>query len=225
MGMNLNDQGQDFKRPPPLEAGTYPGRTVGIVDLGLQPQSYKGEDKAPGRMVSVTYEFSDEFMLDEDGQEDHTKPRWLSEQFVLYNLETEKAKSTARYKTLDPTNLYHGDFLALVDIPVNITVTQNPNKKNPDRPYENVAGISPMRAKDAEKCPALVNKPFVFDLEEPDLDEYAKVPAWMKKQVEKNLEFKGSLLATMLDMGENAPPSAGVTTAEDSDIDDDEVPY
>ncbi len=206
MAMNLSDAGQDFKRPPSLEAGTYPGRTVGIVDLGLQPQSYKGEEKAPGRMVSVTYEFVDEFMLDEEGQEDKAKPRWLSERFVLFNIEADKAKSTARYKALDPTNLYHGDFLALTDIPCSITVVQNPNKKNPDRPYENIGAVSTMRAKDAEACPLLVNETFVFDLEAPELEAYDKVPAWMKKMVESNLEFNGSLLQTMLAMGDNPPP-------------------
>lgn len=204
--MNLNEAGDNFKRPPTLEPGTYPGRTVGIVDLGLQPQSYKGEKKAPGRMVSVTYEFSDEFMLDDDGKEDKEKPRWLTEKFVLFNIETEKAKSTARYKALDPDNQYHGDFLALVDIPVSITVVNSPNNKNPDKPYENVAGIGPMRTKDADACPALVNPSFVFDLEEPDLEVYDRVPNWIKKQVESNLEFAGSEFAGIL-AGQTAPPA------------------
>ena len=205
--MNLNNAGtKDFKKPASLEAGTYPCRTVGIVDIGLQPQSYKGEEKAPGRMVYITYEFTDEFLLDEEGQEDKTKPRWLSEKFVLYNMETERAKSTARYNALDPTNSYHGDFLALVDIPIDVTVVQSPNKKAPDYPYNNIAAVSTMKTKDVKACPPLVNECFVFDLEEPDLDSYAMVPGWIRKQVESNLEFKGSALEAMLEMVANPPP-------------------
>jgi len=225
MGMNLNDQGATFERPPSLEPGTYPARTVGIVDLGLQPQSYNGEDKPPQRMVSVTYEFTDEFLLDEDGQEDKKKPRWLSEQFALFHIESEKAKSTQRYKALDPANDHHGDFLSLVDIPINVTVVQNPNKKNPDRPWENVAAISTMRTKDALNTPELVNKPFVFDLEEPNLDAYAQVPKWLKKTIEGNLEYNGSLFATLLGAGDNPPP----TEAQGEDLANqelsDEVPF
>ena len=217
MSMNLNDAGQDFKRPPTLEPGAYPARTVGIIDLGLQPQSYKGEEKAPGRMVNVTYELVDEFMVDEDGQPDKAKPRWLSEQFVLHNIESEKAKSTARYKALDPTNVYHGDFLALVDIPVNVTIVLNPNPKNKDRPYENISGITTMRTKDAEACPALVNKPTTFDLDEPSLEVYEKIPAWLKKKIESNLEFNGSLFQTLLGAEDKPPQKGAVDNSDEED--------
>ncbi len=230
MGLNLNDQGGDFKRPAPLDAGTYPCRTVGIVDLGLQPQSYKGEEKAPGREVSVTYEFVDEFLKDENGDDDLTKPRWLSESFVVYNLESDKAKSTLRYKAIDPTNQFHGDLLACVDQPCNVTVVLNPNKKNPDRPYENVAAVSTMRLKDVEAMPPLVNPSFVFDLEDPDLEVYERIPAWIRKKVESNLEFPGSRLATMLEDGPGAAPPKEDPGYSDGDnlakaILDDENPY
>ena len=94
-------------------------------------------------------------------------------------------------------------------------MVQNPNKKNLDRPYENVAAVSTMRLKDVEACPPLVNAPFAFDLEEPDLEVYARIPAWIRKKVESNLEFPGSLLATLLEMGENAPPSIAVDVTVD----------
>ena len=226
MGMNLNEAGPDFKRPPSLEAGTYPCRTVGIVDLGLQPQSYKGEEKAPGRMVSVTYEFADEFMLDEDGQPDPSKPRWLSESFVLYHIESEKAKSTSRYKALDPTNQFHGDFLMLYDLPCNVTIVLNPNKKNPDRPYENIASVSTMRPKDAAKAPVLVNGTFLFDLQEPSLDSFELVPQWMQKIVMKNLEFNGSLFKAMLEEGgKDVPKVEDETDGVEKATEDDEVPF
>ena len=54
----------------PLDAGTYPARLVMVIDCGLQPQRpYKGEDKEPAYEIGLTYEFADEFMKDDDGQE------------------------------------------------------------------------------------------------------------------------------------------------------------
>ena len=62
----------------PLDPGTYPARLVQVVDLGLQPQKpYNGKEKPPVHMIHTTYEFVDEFMLDDEGQPDETKPRRL----------------------------------------------------------------------------------------------------------------------------------------------------
>ena len=215
-------------RPPALDPGTYPGRLVLVVDLGLQNQrAYKGKEKSPGREISLTYEFSDEFMLDEDEHDIIDKPRWLSESFVLYNRESEKAKSTKRYTALDPNNNFNGDFLKCVGTPVSITVVQNPNTNNPERPYENIAGITPMRPKDVQLTAELVNEAVVFDLEEPDLESFMKIPKWIQKRVMENLEFRGSLLERLLEEGAKGVPELSIE-AQGPAIpheEDDETPY
>ncbi len=233
MAINASKAGGNSNRPPALESGSYPGRLVLVVDLGLQNQRpYQGEEKPPAREIMLTYEFADEFMLDEDGQEDKAKPRWLSESFPLYNLDSEKAKSTLRYKALDPKLEYGGDFLKVIGEPVNITVVQNPNKKNPERPWENVAGITTMREKDQKKAPGLVNSPVAFDLEEPSLDSFMMLPKWIQKRILENLEFRGSLLETMLEEGNRGVPQAAQAEAAlENNLDrhlaekDDETPY
>ena len=87
----------------PLEPGTYPARLVQVVDLGVQAQRpYQGKEKDPVQEILLTYEFVDEFLKDEDGNEETDKPRWLSESMPLFNLSSERAKSTLRYNALDP---------------------------------------------------------------------------------------------------------------------------
>ena len=55
---------------PNLEPGPYPARLVQIIDLGLQPQRpYKGVEKPPAHELMVTYELSDAFMIDKDGND------------------------------------------------------------------------------------------------------------------------------------------------------------
>ena len=224
MSINASTAGGNSNRPPALESGSYPGRLVLVVDLGLQKQRpYQGEEKPPAREIMLTYEFADEFMKDEEGEDIPDKPRWLSESFPLYNLSSERAKSTLRYKALDPTGRHGGDFLKTLGYAVNVTVVQNPNNKNPERPWENVAGITTMRAKDVIKLPELVNEAVAFDLEEPDLDSFMALPKWIQKRILENLEFRGSLLERMLEEA-----NTSVSTIEEEPMReelDDETPY
>lgn len=189
-----------------MEIGSYPTRLVGIVDCGLQPQSYEGEEKAPKREVAFTYEFVDVFLKDEDGEDVPDKPRWLSEQMPLNNIESEKAKSTIRYKAFDPANIHDGDFVKCLGTPLTVTVGHNPSRKDPKRIFERIMGVATMRAKDAEKCPKLINEAFVFDLEEPDMAVFLKLPKFLQERVKSNLEFNGSKLDAMLK--KDTPPKA-----------------
>lgn len=193
----------------PMEPGTYPARTVGIVDLGKQAQHpFQGKDKPPVNMIAVIYEFVDEFLKDEDGEDIIDSPRHLTEMMPWYNLSSEKAKSTARYRALDPNNVHKGDFSKIVDTPCMVTVVHNPNKIT-GGVYENIGGITPMREKDADKCVPLVKELKVFDLDEPTLEGFESLPAFIQKKIRDGLEYEGSKLWGMLDnenkIGDDSP--------------------
>ncbi len=209
----------------PMDSGTYPARLVQVIDMGLQPQRpYQGQEKPPVRRVMLTYEFVDEFLKDEEGNEQPDKPRWLSENFPLYNLQSERATSTHRYNAMDPDCIHDGDFSKLLGIPVNVTVVQNPGTgKNVGKVYENIDSVSPMRPKDAERCPALVNEPRLFDLDDPDMETFLALPKWLKDVIQSNLEYEGSKLQKML-----GDPNAGPGTAQDEqalETESEENPY
>ena len=188
--------------PPqqPIDIGTYPARLVAVVDLGLQAQSpYQGQEKEPVYQIQTTYELLDEFMKDEEGNDLEDKPKWLSEKFALYGPNAEKAKSTKRYKALDPNNIHDGDWVALLGTPCMVTVVHNPNKKDPTKPpYVNIGNVSAMRAKEAEKAAPLVNATLAFDLDNPDVEVFNKLPQWVQKLVKGNLEYEGSKLEKLL---------------------------
>ena len=183
-----------------LEPGTYPCRVVQVLDLGVQPQRpYKGDPKPPAHEIMVTYEFLDEFCVDEDGEPDESKPRWLSETFPFRNLEADLATSTKRYRALDPEGKFDGDFTLLVDCPCMVTVVNNAGKgANAGKVYTNIAGVATMRAKEAKVAAPLVNDPKVFVLDEPDLTIYKSLPQWLQEKIAENLEFKGSALQKAL---------------------------
>ncbi len=209
---------------PVLDVGNYPGRLVQIIDLGVQPQRpYQGQEKPPAHEIMLTYELVDSFMVDENGKELEDKPRWISETFPLRSLEADKAKSTQRYKALDPSGEYAGDFSQCIGAPVNVTIVHGGVNKNTNKPYENVGNISTMRARDAEKCPELVNPPKVFDLDNPDMKVFSALPQWLQEKIKGNLHYKGSKLAALA--GEAAHPPAPKQEEPEQEEEQDERPW
>jgi hypothetical protein len=183
-----------------IEPGTYPGRIVQILDLGLQPQRpYMGKDKPPAHEIMLTYELVDEFMKDEQGNDIEDKPRWISETLPFYGLFADKAKSTQRYLALDPQQEHDGDFAKLIGCPCNVTVVNNAVG---EKVYDNVAMITAMRERDAAKCPELVNPPRVLDLDNPDKEVFDALPQWVQDKIRGNLNFRGSPLEKLVG---NAP--------------------
>lgn len=187
-----------YEAPDPLDSGSYPGRLVWVVSKGLQPQDdYKGKERPPKDELYVSYELADEFLLDEDGNEIPDKPRFISETFPMNSLDSDLAKSTKRYLALDPKMEFDGDWSKLVGTPCMITIVQNKSEKN-GKIYNNIAGISAMRPKEAAKLPKLVNEPKIFDEIDPDIEVFLSLPKWLQDDIRGNLNFEGSILEEKL---------------------------
>lgn len=210
------------KRPDPLESGTYPARLVGVVLMGTQPQRpYKGEEKPPKLTVRLTYEFLDEFLKDEDGNDIDDKPRWLSEEIPFMSLSADLAKSTKRYFALDPNSEVDGDWGKLLGSPCMVTIVQEADKRpGIDRIYEKIANVSSMRPKEAAKAPELKNDPVVFDFYEPDIEVFKSFPEWIQDKMKSAVDFEGSKLQGLL--GDEGTVVKKDTQAEDDSNDDDE---
>ncbi|MNF33980.1 hypothetical protein D3C84_148110 [compost metagenome] len=197
MALNARNMPQKNNGPrqPAMEAGTYPARLVQVIDFGVQEQRpYKGVAKPPCQTAWMTYEFLDEFCIDEEGQPQEDKPRWLGEELPIYSLEADLAKSTKRYYALDPEEVHGGDFTLLVTSTCMVTINQYPDKKNPGEFKNGISSVTAMRPKEAAKAPELVNEPKVFVIDNPDLEVFKSLPEWMQKKIQGGLEFAGSPL-------------------------------
>ena len=188
----------------PMEAGTYPCRVVQIIDLGVQPQrAFDGNAKPPIQHIRITYEFTDEFCLDDGGKEQDDKPRWLSEDIPFHSLSADLAKSTKRYKAIDPQDNFDGDFTQLVGCACNVTIVNSEGKgKNVGKVYNNIGAVTSMRDRDAKKCAELVNEPTVFLMDEPDKKAWGKLPQWLQDKIKAAIDFEQSPLAKVLAGGE-----------------------
>jgi len=207
---------------PTLEPGTYPARLVQVLAMGLQPQRpHQGKDKPPKPELRVTYELLDEFMLDEDGEELKDKPRWLSIDIPFNALSNDLANSTKHYMALDPKLEHGGDWAKILGNTCMLQVVINPNKKNPDKPYHNIKGISTMRAKEAAIAPELVNGTKVFDPDEPDMEVFGSLPEWIQDKMKNALDYNDSALYTAINGGAGDPtPEPGDANGEAADGDD-----
>lgn len=205
-----------------LEAGNYLGRLVQVLDLGLQAQRpYQGQEKPPKHEVMLTYELGTEFVKDDDGNDDESKPRWISERIPLNSLSADLAKSTKRIKAIDPSLKHGGDLVAMLGSPCTITVVNNVNKKDPSVVYANVGNVTPPMK--GIPVPELVNEPKSFDLDDPDLEIFGSLPEWIQDLIKSNLEFAGSKLDVLLSGG-----SVDDKVVEEDvpfDSDDEDSPY
>lgn len=176
---------------PALEPGTYPARLVQIIVLGTQPQRpYQGQPRDPAEDIRFTYELVDEFLQDEDGNDLEDKPRWVSEDIRFSD--SEKSNCTKRYKAFDPENKDDKDWEKQITKPCMVTLNQYQSGKPGEKVTRNgVVSVVAMRAKDAEKCPELVNDPKVFNIYEPDLEILGSLPQWLQDKIRLAPEFSG----------------------------------
>jgi len=176
MALNANKVAGAGPKATPLAPDNYPARVVQIIDLGVQNQRpYKGVEKPPINEIMVTYELTSEFMLDDEGNEDKERPRWVSERMAFHNLRADKAKSTKRYMALDPKGECEGDFTQLVGRPCLVAIVNN---EKDGRVYNNVGAVSPpVKGMD---IPGLVNEGKVFDLDSATAEDFAALPEWIQ---------------------------------------------
>lgn len=231
MGLSANKQGNNANRveQPQIEADVYPAYLVQIIDMGLQAQKeYKGTVKPPVQEIMLTYELSDTFMVDADGNEMEDKPRWVSETLPFYGLFADKANSTKRYLAFDPNQDFGGDFSKAVGMACNVTIINNEGKNG--KVYANIGNVASISAKKAGQMNPIKNPTKVFDLDEPDMDVFSALPEWIREKIQSNLNFQGSALQAALGGDKPAKPAAKKAEPkridpDDVDEDDSENPY
>jgi hypothetical protein len=191
---------KDKKRPvdpnkvvqEPIDEGTYPCRVVEIIELGLQPQAaHKGKSKPPVERLYLTYELTDEFCLDKEGNEDEALPRWQSEDLPFYGLDCTTAACNKRLKAIDPKNSKDGDWAEVGGMAVNVTFYHNVKG---DKTYVNVSSATALRPKEIDAVAPLLHPVKVFDIDNPDLEMFYKLPNWLQNKITGNLTYEGSVL-------------------------------
>lgn len=163
---------------PAIEAGTYPARCVGVVDLGEQHNDFNGKDQ---EKLILIFELPTE-RITVDGED---KPRWLSRQYTasLHEKSTLRQHLDAwRGKAFTPEELAGFDLRNVINAPCMLTITNTEKNGNT---YANIKAVSkPMKGMVVAE---LENAPILFDMDAEDAERvFQTLPNWMKDMVEKS---------------------------------------
>lgn len=212
MPLNMNDVAKaEQKRTEyqPIPAKAHAGRLVGVVDMGLQPRApYQGKPKKPAYRVRLTFELPNQ-RIEVDGE---SRPRWIDKEITFSTYDN--STCVKFFKTMDPDGVTKGDWTKLIGTPVQVVVVHN--KGDDGRIYDNIQDIVPLM--DGIEVGDLENDPLIFDLSNPDMETFDRLPKFKQDKIKANLEFKGSKLETLLS-GNDLPVTAS-TPEIDKDVQD-----
>lgn len=169
----------------PIEAGTYPARCCGVIDLGLQHIEWQGQHKDQEK-VMLMFELPTE-RIEVEGED---KPRWLSVRYTVSLNEKaglRKALDAWRGKPMTAEELKGFNIGCLLNAPCMLTVV---NKEGANgNLYANIGGISkPMKG---IPIPELESEPLLFDMEADDAEDvFQKLPEWVQNIIEESVTWK-----------------------------------
>ena len=182
MGTNIGK----WRKPsaPPLDAGTYTARCTGVIDIGWQITSYKGQEKEQPQIILI-FEFPTE-TIEVDGE---LKPRWMSQ---IYTKSTyEKAKLRQHLKAwrgqdFTKEELEDFDIARVLNVPCTITVSHTEKDGNI---YANIESIG-KKMKDVP-MPADVIRQFHFDIDNAETwGCFPDLPEWIQAKINGSEDFK-----------------------------------
>lgn len=179
--------------------GARPARLMSIVDVGIQHQEpYQGKIKKPCQQVILGFDLVDD--LDDDG-----KPIRITTGYfplnVSVNFKTktlhEKSKLFGIVKSLDPTgNIFKMDFNNLIGLPSIVTVKLDTRVGNDgkERTYANFDGCSPVPEIEGFTIAESSNDPYIFDMEEPNLEVWTALQERLKVMVREAVNYPESAI-------------------------------
>ncbi len=175
------------------DIGLHPARLVGLIDMGIQErQPYQGKSKSPCGQLNVTFELKG--ANDRVEVEGVDRPRWLSKKFNCFS--GANADLPTLVSALDPTGSCDGNLDRMIGFPcmVNVIAKTDANGNAVDGVrIDTVTAVMP-----DYNVQELENPPVVFNFDEPDLDTYNKLVPWIRDQLIKANNFKGSALEKLL---------------------------
>ena len=169
----------------PVEAGTYPARCCGVVDLGIQRTEWQGQVKEQEKVL-LMFELPTERVT----VEGEDKPRWLSQRLTVSLHEKSVMRKTLdawRGKPMTADELKGFNIGSLLNAPCMLNVV-NKEASN-GNVYANIGGIGkPMKG---IPIPELESEPILFDMDADDAEEvFKKLPEWVQNVIEESVTWK-----------------------------------
>lgn len=178
----------DKPKIPAIDPGLYPSRVVGVVSLGIQKFTDLNGLEQVKQKVAFIWELPTEVIEVEDSGEIVSKPRWLAKEFV-FSTHSKSALVPVLLglgwsaKLNSKTNYYSGgqnaDYFVGKPCMLNVGLTSGGNNK--------VVGVT--KVPKGIEVAALVNEPFCFDFNNPDVEVFNRLPKWIQKRIQGAVNY------------------------------------
>jgi len=208
--MARDSGGGDFELAP---EGNHLARCYQVVDLGIQTVTFNNEQKEAHK---VLFGWELPATLMEDG-----KPFFISARYTVSLHEKSNLRGQLqswRGRSFTEDELAGFDLYTVLGVPCMLNVVHNNSN---GRTYANISAITPIPQ--GMSCPAAVNAPLRYAIDEHTDAEFQALPAWMRNTING---------------GSSAPTNGGTSTpvqqttqqpvqkaATHDDFIDDDIPF
>ncbi len=223
MSLDSNKSTSTFKPRPIIPDGRHIARNYGVIDLGTQMVSFKGNPAEPKPMVMLQFEFPKFMHLFEE--EKGMQPLVTSQEYTFYATDKGKLckvlKSWGKLKEF-PKKLNLNPYLGQW---CEIKMEHTLSKKDSSITYSNIAdgGKWIDALSDSDKAslpktpPAGCHQNLWFDLDNFSWEIFDKIPKWIQKKIEASREWPTILSKhARATSGQEQSESAGITIDDGS---------
>ena len=203
---------------PPIEAGTYVGVCVGVVDIGEQKNDIFNNYS---HKVVIIYELGTE-RVEIDGQD---KPRWLSETYtVSLSDKANLYKTLLSWRGRDFTDeeLDGGlDLAEMVGKPCQVQVLVV-DKKDGTK-CNRIAGVFGLPK--GMEAPKPENPTLVYNIEDGESEVFLQLPSWMQDKIRHSTEWAATHNGTDKVSFDDELPKTVEPESKPDMLSPDEIPF
>lgn len=177
-----------FKKPEsnfiPAPEGTHPARCIQVVEMGMQPQEWKGE-KWDSPKIMIFWELPTEkhVFTEERGEEPFVVNREYTATLTEKSNLLKDLVSWLGKKTNEEWAEF--DIASLVGQTCMVVVV---HKDSNGKTYSNVTGVSKLMKN--IKVPKAINPTLAYSISDGEGGTFGKLFPWVQKKIQNSLEFK-----------------------------------
>lgn len=176
----------------PVPARVHYARCAGLIDLGVQVTTYKGQEKPPTQQVDILFELPyEKITIEKEGEEARVEPRWMSKRINI-------AKGEKATLTRLKAKLGISKITDIIDMPVMLSVVHETYEKDGDtRKFAKIDDILPFAAPMDHTgqpntqfvMPELKNGTRIFDFDAPSKEVFDMLPEFQQDYIRKATNF------------------------------------
>lgn len=201
---------------PPIEAGTYFGVCIGMIDLGEQETNFNGKTRYVNQILMIFQIPSETITI--DGVEE---PRQLSRKFTLSTSSKGKLRpfiETWMSQKFSDDAFADMELFELIGKPAMLTIVQSETGQ-----YSNIASAAALPK--GVPAPVAKGELITFDLDAWSDEQFDKLPDWIKDLIRNSTQYKAAHLPADEVSVEAAEQVASMAAEAEESVSRTEVPF